>query len=210
MAAEPLPSGEQLNTGEPTRPRPAATVLLLAGGERTLEVLLVQRNPAARFMGGTWVFPGGAVDAHEGEGDPAHRLAGVREVEEETGVRLPDPSALVLVSRWITPSAFRIRFDTFFFLAEMPSGQEVRVDAAECVDHGWFRPATALERFREGRLKLVLPTIRHLERLAPMASASEALESLRDTEVELVEPRIVGSGGDARVVVPGAPHGVDV
>jgi len=191
-----------MNTGEPTRPRPAATVLLLRGGDALLEVLLVQRNPAARFMAGTWVFPGGAVDPHEGEGDPAHRLAAIREVEEETGVRLPDPSALVLVSRWITPAAFAIRFDTYFFLAGMPPGQEVRVDAADCVDHGWFTPQTALERFREGRLKLVLPTIRHLERLAPMRTAAEALDSLRDSDVEVVEPRIVDSGEDVRVEIP--------
>ena len=44
-------------------------MILLRGGARTLEVLLVKRTPAARFMGGVWVFPGGAVDAGEGEGD---------------------------------------------------------------------------------------------------------------------------------------------
>ena len=37
-------------------------------------------------MGGAWVFPGGAVDAHEGEGDAAHRAAAVRELEEEAGI----------------------------------------------------------------------------------------------------------------------------
>src|SRR3712207_7303752 len=36
--------GEELNTGEATVPRPAATVLLLRGGDRTLEVLLIKRS----------------------------------------------------------------------------------------------------------------------------------------------------------------------
>ena len=54
--------GEELNPGEETVPRPAATVILLRGGGDALEVLLVQRNPESRFMGGAWVFPGGAVD----------------------------------------------------------------------------------------------------------------------------------------------------
>jgi 8-oxo-dGTP pyrophosphatase MutT (NUDIX family) len=202
MTAEPLPPGELLNHGEPTRPRTAATVLLVRGAEQTLEVLLVQRNPGARFMGGAWVFPGGAVDPHEGEGDAAHRRAAVREVEEETGVRLPDAGALVLISRWVTPAAFRIRFDTYFFLAELPPSQEVRVDAAECVDFGWFHPADALRRHRAGDLKLVLPTIRHLELLGTMESATDAVESLRGRDVELVQPRIEGSGNHARVVVP--------
>ena len=44
-------------------------MILLRGGADALEVLLVQRNPAARFMGGAWVFPGGAVDPGEGLGD---------------------------------------------------------------------------------------------------------------------------------------------
>lgn len=202
MTVEPIPPGEELNAGTPTPPRLAATVLLVRGGTRTLEVLLVQRSPAARFMAGVWVFPGGAVDAHEGEGDPAHRLAAVREVEEETGVRLPDPGSLVPLSRWITPTAFRIRFDTYFFLAELPDGQEVRVDAAECVDFGWFTPGEALRRHRTGELALVLPTIRHLELLATMAGATQAVASLRGRDLELVEPRIVGSGEHARVTVP--------
>src|SRR4051794_33196699 len=97
--------GEELNPGaEPVRPRQAATVIVLRGGSGGLEVLLVQRNPQQRFMGGAWVFPGGAVDADEaGHGDLAHRLAGVREVQEEVGVELPGPDALLPFSRWITP-----------------------------------------------------------------------------------------------------------
>src|SRR5215217_152258 len=92
--------GEELNAGEPTTPRQAATVIVLRGGAGGLEVLLVLRTPAARFMGGVWVFPGGAVDAHEGEGDAAHRAAGVREVREEAGLELGEASALVRFSRW--------------------------------------------------------------------------------------------------------------
>ena len=63
--------GEELNTGAATTPREAATVIVLRGGGDALEVLLVKRNPAQRFMGGAWVFPGGAVDA-----DEDHRVAG--------------------------------------------------------------------------------------------------------------------------------------
>src|SRR5918997_4234510 len=87
--------GETLNEGEPTEPRQAASVIVLRGGGDGLEVLLLRRNPKARFMGGAWVFPGGAVDAHEGAGDAAHRVAAIREVEEEAGLRLPDPDALI-------------------------------------------------------------------------------------------------------------------
>src|SRR3712207_9409337 len=93
--------GEELNTGDVTPPRPAATVLLLRGGSETLEVLLIKRNPASRFMGGAWVFPGGAVDTGEGEGDVANRAAALRELEEEAAVTLGGPDELVPWSRWI-------------------------------------------------------------------------------------------------------------
>src|SRR5688572_29294126 len=108
--------GEELNAGRATEPRQAATVILLRGGSERLEVLLVQRNPASRFMGGAWVFPGGAVDAGED-----HRVAGIREVQEEAGVELTDPGSLVRFSRWITPPEVSIRFDTHFFLAATPA-----------------------------------------------------------------------------------------
>src|ERR1700676_3909762 len=107
---------EAYNPGPATQPRQAATVIVLRGGTEALEVLLVRRTPKARFMGGVWVFPGGAVDAQEGEGDGAHRVAAIRELREEAGIALEDPDKLVKFSRWITPAEVQIRFDTHFFL----------------------------------------------------------------------------------------------
>jgi 8-oxo-dGTP pyrophosphatase MutT (NUDIX family) len=159
-------------------------------------------------MGGAWVFPGGAVDAvdaGEGDGDEAHRLAAVREVEEEAGVQLPDPAALVKFSRWITPAMVKIRFDTHFFLAEMPPEQQVQIDGSECVDFRWTTPQDALEAHRNGDLLLVFPTIKHLEQLTPFASSDALLDHTRGREVRPVEPKVVGAGEEARVVLPGEP-----
>src|SRR6478672_13161701 len=141
-AAGPGP-GETYNPGEATRPRQAATVILLRGGAERLEVLLVRRTPEARFMGGVWVFPGGAVDAAEGDGDDAHRAAAVRELREEAAITLDDVAGLVKFSRWITPAQVQIRFDTHFFLAPLPDGQQPTIDGRECVDLGWFTPQSA-------------------------------------------------------------------
>ena len=118
----PGPPGETLNFGPTTEPRPAGTVILLRGGADTLEVLLVRRNPSARFMGGAWVFPGGAVDRAEGKGEEALRAAAIRELEEEAAITLDDPGQLVPFSRWITPAEVKIRFDTWFYLAPAPPG----------------------------------------------------------------------------------------
>jgi 8-oxo-dGTP pyrophosphatase MutT (NUDIX family) len=197
--------GEELNQGATTEPRQAASVILLRGGSEALELLLVQRTPAARFMGGVWVFPGGAVDAGEGAGDASHRAAAVRELEEEAGVGGVDPSALVKFSRWITPAEVKIRFDTHFFLAPAPDGAEPRVDGQECVDLAWVSPEGALAAHRDGEMALVFPTIKHLEQLSAFASAEEVLAHARGREVVPVLPKVVLSGETARVLLPGEP-----
>jgi 8-oxo-dGTP pyrophosphatase MutT (NUDIX family) len=194
--------GEHLNPGQATTPRQAASVIVLRGGSDDLQVLLLRRNPNARFMGGAWVFPGGAVDAHEGTGDWSHRIAAVREVEEEAGLRLPDPAALVKFSRWITPPQIAIRFDTHFFLAPLPPRQEPRADGKEMVAHGWHAPAGALDAHRRGALELVFPTIKQLEQLAGFPSATALLEWADGREVVAVEPRVVMTGEAARLVLP--------
>jgi 8-oxo-dGTP pyrophosphatase MutT (NUDIX family) len=174
-------------------------------------------------MGGAWVFPGGAVDGRdvaEGErdegasrlagetdlpGDAAHRVAAVREVEEEAGLRLPDPDALVKFSRWITPPQIAIRYDTHFFLARAPDGQEPRIDGGEMVDLGWHTPAGALATHRRGALDLVFPTIKHLEQLAGFGSADELIGWATGRDVLPVEPHVTITGETARVVLPGEP-----
>lgn len=189
----------------PVVPRQAASVVVLRGGDAGLEVLLVQRTHGARFMAGVWVFPGGAVDAHEGEGDAAHRLAAVRELEEEAGIVLGGPTALEKYSRWITPAIVRIRFDTHFFLAPLPAGQTPVVDGAEIIDLMWHTPQGALDAHAAGELELVFPTIKHLEQFAPFPSAQALLDHAAASEVVPVTPRVVFEGEIARVVLPGEP-----
>lgn len=195
--------GATYNPGPPVKPRQAATVILMRGGADTLEVLLVQRTPKARFLGGMWVFPGGAVDAGEGEGDDAHRAAAVRELREEAAIDVGDPAALVKFSRWITPAQVQIRFDTHFFLAPLPEGQEAAVDGEECVDLGWFTPAGALEAYSAGTIQMIFPTIKQLEQLGEFATVQELIAHARGQKVEPVEPRVVLEGEVARILLPG-------
>jgi 8-oxo-dGTP pyrophosphatase MutT (NUDIX family) len=200
--------GQQLNIdAEATVPRQAASIVLLRGGGDTLELLLVKRTEKARFMGGVWVFPGGGVDAHEGEGDAAHRRAAVRELVEEAGVALADAAGAELVkfSRWITPAEVKIRFDTHFFLAPAPADAEVIIDGEECVDFGWFTPQGALDAHATDEILLVFPTIKHLEQFKTFATADELLAYAAGREVRPVQPRIVLEGEIARVLLPGEP-----
>jgi 8-oxo-dGTP pyrophosphatase MutT (NUDIX family) len=199
-------AGEHYNPGPATKPRQAASVILLRDGTRgELELLLVKRTPKARFMGGVWVFPGGAVDADEGDGDDAHRAAAVRELHEEAAVELDGPQALVKFSRWITPAQVQIRFDTHFFLARLPDRQRPAVDGEEVVELGWFTPDAALQAHRDGDIALVFPTIKHLEQLSGFQAVDDLLGHARQRDVQPVEPKVLLEGEVARVLLPGDP-----
>jgi 8-oxo-dGTP pyrophosphatase MutT (NUDIX family) len=183
-------------------PRQAASLIVLRDSADGAEVLLVKRNPAQRFMGGAWVFPGGAV--HPGED---HEATAVRELEEEAGLTLPAGAELVPFSRWITPEGegMNVRFDTCFFAVEAPAGAEPRPDGSECVDARWLTPAGALAEHAQDRLALVFPTIKHLELLAETRSVEETLAAARGRPVEPVMPKVALDEGSARVLLPGDP-----
>ncbi len=199
-------AGEELNRSDTVAlPRQAASVVLLRGGSQSLELLLVRRTPQARFMGGFWVFPGGAVDAHEGEGDQAHRLAAVRELAEEAAVDGIEPAELVKFSRWITPAVVKIRFDTHFFLAAAPEGAMPVVDGSEIVDLAWHTPQSALDAYGRDELPLVFPTIKHLEQFAAFETADALINHAAQQTVEPIEPKVLFEGELARVLLPGEP-----
>jgi 8-oxo-dGTP pyrophosphatase MutT (NUDIX family) len=191
--------GEELNEGDVTEPRQAASIIVLRDSPDGPEVLLVQRNPEQRFMGGAWVFPGGAVHAEDAD----HSAAAIRELSEEAGIDLPGDAEVVTWSRWITPEEVKVRFDTWFFVAEAPAGAEPIVDGGECVASRWLRPAAALDAFARDELTLVFPTIKHLEALARAESVSDALHKARTRAVVPVQPRVLVRDGHAEIVLPG-------
>ena len=102
-------------------------------------------------------------------------------------------------------AAVQIRFDTHFFLAVLPDGQEPRIDGEECVDLGWFTPQAGLDAYRDGKIALVFPTIKHLEQLSEFASVEELMAYARGREVQPVQPKVLLEGEVARIVLPGEP-----
>jgi 8-oxo-dGTP pyrophosphatase MutT (NUDIX family) len=201
--------GEAPNLGEPSTPRPAASVVLLRRGGRHrgrgLEVLLLKRTEKARFMPGVWVFPGGALDEADGEGEAGHRACALRELGEEAGIELPSSDELVLFSRWITPEVITTRFDAWFFLALAPPHSSPRPDGVETVEASWFEPRAALDAQAAGRLALAFPTLSQLNSLLSFETADDALSAFRDHAIEPILPKVVGSREDHRVVLPGDP-----
>jgi 8-oxo-dGTP pyrophosphatase MutT (NUDIX family) len=181
-------------------PRPAASVLLLR--DDPLEVLMVTR-PAGGAFASAVAFPGGSVDA--GDGDPADgtdaaaRAAAVRETAEETGI-LDDPAALVPFARWVTPASAPRRFDTWFFAALAPDGAEPVVDGVELVAAEWIAPTEALRRRDAGVWQVVPPTAFQLLRIAQHARAAEVLAAAREVPVTVIEPEVVATPDGGRAV----------
>jgi 8-oxo-dGTP pyrophosphatase MutT (NUDIX family) len=141
-------------------------------------------------------------DVHAG----ATSLGAVLEAE---GLVL-DLSGVHYVSHWITPPGFTARrFDTRFFVAEVPPDQVASHDAAETVESLWTAPAEALARGAAGEIHLVIPTIANLEALARFSSTAELVAAARAIgSVPVAAPRFRGDPSvPAGVLAPAPPPG---
>jgi len=116
-------------------------------------------------------------------------VAAARELFEETGVLLadgplPEPSRLAVAehrsslreamhahslmlrsdllqpwANWITPADRVRRYDTFFFCAALPAGQQPQLLTTEAESARWARPADLLAEHQAGRLAMMPPTL---------------------------------------------------
>jgi glyoxylase-like metal-dependent hydrolase (beta-lactamase superfamily II)/8-oxo-dGTP pyrophosphatase MutT (NUDIX family) len=229
--------------------RPAATLALLRDAPGGPEVLMLQRTPSAVFLGGAYVFPGGALDTADtdprlvarvrdlpSEHPPiAYWIAAIRECFEEAGIllacdedgapidarraaRLAEDRSrpfiellesedlyipageLAYIGHWVTAPNRPRRFDTRFFVAVAPRGQEGRHDSGEMVDTLWITPGQALERGARREIELVYATETTLAELKPFATAAEALQYVRGKR-EIEENRaVIALGKDGEKV----------
>jgi 8-oxo-dGTP pyrophosphatase MutT (NUDIX family) len=191
--------------------RPAATVVVVraTADDATFEVLMVRRNDKVAFMAGAYVFPGGLVDesdvAHAG-GDEAlaFRVAAVRELEEEAGVRV-DPAELMLIAHWVTPEIETRRYDTRFFLVRMPAGQNAQHDAGETTAHAWLTPDDAIERCQRGEIMLPPPTWTTLARMRRHQTLAELFSWADSVAIPRIQPRFVKNDDQTMLTLPGDP-----
>jgi glyoxylase-like metal-dependent hydrolase (beta-lactamase superfamily II)/8-oxo-dGTP pyrophosphatase MutT (NUDIX family) len=142
---------------------------------------MVERSRRTRFFPGYHAFPGGTLDPADGADEDARRRAAVREVKEETGVNLRAED-LVEAGRLLTPPFGPLRYDTSFFVADLPAGQAPQVDGEELVSGAWWRPADALRAFAEEAMPIPPPTLAYLHLLVAQRDARRAAESARATD----------------------------
>ena len=113
--------------------------------------------------------------------------------------------ALVYFAHWITPEIQPLRFDTRFFAAPMPEGQEAVADEQEITEVRWLTPREALDTNARGQLSLRNPTVKNLQLFDGAASVPAALERLNGREVRTILPRVIIEGDTRRVILPGEP-----
>jgi 8-oxo-dGTP pyrophosphatase MutT (NUDIX family) len=81
-----------------------------------------------------------------------------------------DTTRLAYFSHWRTPSQFKVRFDTRFFLASVPAEHSPLAASPEVADSLWLTPDHALQRFAQGTLPMIFPTFASLRTLADFDS----------------------------------------
>lgn len=211
-----------------TEVRDAATVIVLRGSP--LEVLLLRRHARSGFMGGAYVFPGGKVDPADRalvqqrpelldraqviqptpgrplslEDAAAHYLTAVRETAEESGLQL-DPLQLHYFAHWITPSFEPRRFDTRFFVALAPPGQEARADEREITDLRWETPKAALLAHEAGEIFLPPPTQLSLQELVGLPDLQAVLTILERRPITPILPKVSAQDGVFTILLPWDP-----
>lgn len=105
---------------------------------------------------------------------------------------------LVPFSHWVTPRLLAARFDTRFFVAEMPPGQAALHDTIETSEGVWLAPMRALA----GDYHTVYATAQHLRRLTPFCTVGELLDFARTKPIRRVSPEVVEGGSGLSVFLP--------
>lgn len=124
------------------------------------------------------------------------------EVLRNAGVTL-DLDRLVPFARWRPAHRHMRIFDTRFYLARLPADAPgASVDRTENVRLAWASAQAVLTQADAGRLSIIFPTRRNLERLAQFASFDEAVAHARATPVRVVTPWAEQREGEERLCIP--------
>jgi 8-oxo-dGTP pyrophosphatase MutT (NUDIX family) len=140
---------------------------------------------------------------------PAPAGTGFNDRVLQQNLRL-DVGALQPWSRWITPensvsSPGGRRFDTRFFLAVQPAGQQAAHDNHEAVHSVWLRPRTALERYWAREIAMAPPQIMSLSHLSRHASVAALWADAAARPPYLVRPHVGLVDGLRVLAYPGDP-----
>ena len=109
-------------------------------------------------------------------------------------------------AHWITPEAFSERFNTRFFLALHPVGQEANYDQKETTAGIWITPQKALQENLKGEVILSPPTLKTLEDLSRFKSMDDLFNSLKTKEYQPILPFLTKISSGPIIIFPWDPE----
>ena len=118
-------------------------------------------------------------------------------------------SHLLPWTRWITPlmpSVSSKRFDTRFFVAEVPSDQVACHDDFETTASAWLQPKRALEQYWDRQIELAPPQIMSLAHLSRHPSVLSVLQEARQRPPPVILPESFEESGERLICYPGDPR----
>ncbi len=107
-------------------------------------------------------------------GELSEKKKSFAELLAEDGLEI-DGSLLEAAGRWVTPPFAPRRFDTWFFVAWMPEGQEAVIETGELETGEWIRPEEAIREWQRGEIIMAPPTLHILKTLAANAQRIDAI-----------------------------------
>ena len=108
-------------------------------------------------------------------------------------------------AHWVTPEIEPKRFDTRFFVAALPEGQEPVHFRGESDHSEWTSPRRAVERHAAGEIAMLPPTVFTLAELGAYDTVSDVMDAATRRDVKKVLPKIVVDGDDVLLLLPGEP-----
>jgi len=109
-------------------------------------------------------------------------------------------------AHWITPAARSERFDTRFFLARHPEGQEASFDQKETTAEVWLTPREAFDENIKGKVALSPPTLKLLEDLSHYDTIEEVFHSLKEKAVQMIQPILTKISNEPTILLPWDPE----
>lgn len=111
--------------------------------------------------------------------------------------------ALTPFARWRPAHRHARIFDTRFYIARLPEdAPAASVDATENVRLVWATARSVLDDADAGKLRIIFPTRRNLERLAQFASFDEAVADARAHPIRTVTPWSETRDGARHLCIP--------
>ncbi len=105
-------------------------------------------------------------------------------------------------AHWITPELEPRRYDTRFFVAAVPPGQQTRDVGGEADATMWLTAHEAIERHHAGDLEMLPPTITTLTELSAYATTADVLDAAAARVISPVLPKLVVDGDEIAMLLP--------